>query len=364
MEQIRMAPISTPAFIVGKTAALSRALADRRDRDHRRGDGASSTCRCAATGCRSSLVVALFLIGALGTGLLVSTMRRHAAGRVSGGGAHRDAADADPVRVHLSDREHAGGRCSTSPRSCRRATSSSRCAASCSRGSDLADLVWPIAGALGVYAVVVLALVGSQAGTPMRPHLDAHRGRSSSSCGGRRSSCGSSSSRPSSQLTMLGYAATTDVHDVPIVVVDGDRSPRSRQLIERFAASPLLPHRRRGACDPADDRRRPGEGRAWLAHRDSGRTSGERSSAQRAGAAPGRCRSSPTAPTPTRPASRSATCRGSSRSSTRRSAAERGRRPAGDRRPGAGLVQPRAREPQLHGAGRAGAAAPASSPPT
>ena len=35
---------------------------------------------------------------------------------------------------------------------------------------------------------------------------------------------------PIVQLTMLGYAATTDVKNVPIVVVDGDRSPISRQL--------------------------------------------------------------------------------------------------------------------------------------
>ena len=45
---------------------------------------------------------------------------------------------------------------------------------------------------------------------------------------------------PIIQLTMLGYAATTDVHDVPIVVVDGDRSPQSRALVERFAASPYF----------------------------------------------------------------------------------------------------------------------------
>ena len=45
---------------------------------------------------------------------------------------------------------------------------------------------------------------------------------------------------PILQLTMLGYAATTDVKHVPIVVVDGDRSPRSRQLIERFSASPYF----------------------------------------------------------------------------------------------------------------------------
>jgi ABC-2 type transport system permease protein len=43
---------------------------------------------------------------------------------------------------------------------------------------------------------------------------------------------------PIIQLTMLGYAATTDVKDVPVVVADGDRSPESRNLIARFDASP------------------------------------------------------------------------------------------------------------------------------
>jgi ABC-2 type transport system permease protein len=43
---------------------------------------------------------------------------------------------------------------------------------------------------------------------------------------------------PIVQLLLLGYAATTDVKHVPMVVVDGDRSARSRQLIERFSASP------------------------------------------------------------------------------------------------------------------------------
>jgi len=42
---------------------------------------------------------------------------------------------------------------------------------------------------------------------------------------------------PIVQLTMLGYAATTDIRDVPIVVVDEDRSAASRELIERFEAS-------------------------------------------------------------------------------------------------------------------------------
>jgi len=43
---------------------------------------------------------------------------------------------------------------------------------------------------------------------------------------------------PILQLTMLGYAATTDVRDVPLVVADGDRSSASRELVHRFDASP------------------------------------------------------------------------------------------------------------------------------
>jgi ABC-2 type transport system permease protein len=68
---------------------------------------------------------------------------------------------------------------------------------------------------------------------------------------------------PVLQLTLLGYAATTDVHDVPIVVADGDHSPRSRQLIERVAASRFF---RLVDVDgaPADIERALAEGRAWL----------------------------------------------------------------------------------------------------
>ncbi len=43
---------------------------------------------------------------------------------------------------------------------------------------------------------------------------------------------------PIVQLTLLGYAATTDVKDVPLIVADGDRSQASRELIARFDASP------------------------------------------------------------------------------------------------------------------------------
>jgi ABC-2 type transport system permease protein len=45
---------------------------------------------------------------------------------------------------------------------------------------------------------------------------------------------------PILQLTLLGYAATTDVNDVPTVVVDADRSTASRELTMRFEHSPYF----------------------------------------------------------------------------------------------------------------------------
>jgi drug efflux transport system permease protein len=45
---------------------------------------------------------------------------------------------------------------------------------------------------------------------------------------------------PIVQLTFLGYAATTDVKNVPMVVVDQDHTPQSRELISRFDASPYF----------------------------------------------------------------------------------------------------------------------------
>ncbi|MGQ0733108.1 MAG: ABC transporter permease [Acidobacteriota bacterium] len=42
---------------------------------------------------------------------------------------------------------------------------------------------------------------------------------------------------PILQLTLLGYAATTDVKDVPVVAIDPDRSSASRDLLSRFDAS-------------------------------------------------------------------------------------------------------------------------------
>jgi ABC-2 type transport system permease protein len=69
---------------------------------------------------------------------------------------------------------------------------------------------------------------------------------------------------PILQLTMLGYAATTDVKDVPVVVADGDRSPASRELIARFDASRnfsvIATVTTTAEIDPYLER-----GRAWIA---------------------------------------------------------------------------------------------------
>jgi ABC-2 type transport system permease protein len=45
---------------------------------------------------------------------------------------------------------------------------------------------------------------------------------------------------PIIQLTFLGYAATTDVRNVPMVVADADRTPASRRLIQAFTGSPYF----------------------------------------------------------------------------------------------------------------------------
>ena len=46
---------------------------------------------------------------------------------------------------------------------------------------------------------------------------------------------------PIVMLLLLGYAATTDVRNVPMVVFDQDRSAQSRDLIEAFRRVRLLP---------------------------------------------------------------------------------------------------------------------------
>ena len=69
---------------------------------------------------------------------------------------------------------------------------------------------------------------------------------------------------PILQLVLLGYAATTDVRNVPIVVIDQDRSTESRELVSRFEASPSFV-----VVDTLSSAAGVGpfldEGRAWMA---------------------------------------------------------------------------------------------------
>ena len=47
---------------------------------------------------------------------------------------------------------------------------------------------------------------------------------------------------PVIQLLILGYAATTDVHRVEMAILDADRTAASRELLQRFTASPYFRH--------------------------------------------------------------------------------------------------------------------------
>jgi ABC-2 type transport system permease protein len=69
---------------------------------------------------------------------------------------------------------------------------------------------------------------------------------------------------PIVQLTMLGYAATTDVKDVPFVVLDRDGTVESRELITRFTGSQYFVLRQM-LTSPADIERRLDDGSAAMA---------------------------------------------------------------------------------------------------
>ena len=82
-----------------------------------------SGCRCAGRGCCCCSRCRCFWSARSGLGLLISSVADNAAGGVSAGAAGVVSADADAVRLHLSDCQHAGVSAGRSPTSCRRATS-------------------------------------------------------------------------------------------------------------------------------------------------------------------------------------------------------------------------------------------------
>ena len=45
---------------------------------------------------------------------------------------------------------------------------------------------------------------------------------------------------PILQLFLLAYAASTDIREVPVLIVDADRSAASRDVVARFAAAPTF----------------------------------------------------------------------------------------------------------------------------
>src|SRR5687768_16268954 len=69
---------------------------------------------------------------------------------------------------------------------------------------------------------------------------------------------------PLLQLFLLGYAATTDIREVPVLVVDADRSSASRDVVARFGSSPTFTIVD-VVSSPADVDAYLDHGRAWLA---------------------------------------------------------------------------------------------------
>ena len=69
---------------------------------------------------------------------------------------------------------------------------------------------------------------------------------------------------PILQLFLLAYAATTDVWEVPVLIVDADRTSASRDVVARFAASPSFAIA--GVVSSPDEiNAYLDDGRAWLA---------------------------------------------------------------------------------------------------
>jgi ABC-2 type transport system permease protein len=69
---------------------------------------------------------------------------------------------------------------------------------------------------------------------------------------------------PILQLFLLAYAATTDVREVPVLIVDADRTSASRDVVARFAASPSFAIA--GVVSSPDEiNAYLDDGRAWLA---------------------------------------------------------------------------------------------------
>ena len=238
MEQIRMAPIGPVGYVLGKTVpyfvislasaigvvAVSMALFD--------------------LPMRGSWVL-LVAVGVAvprrraGHGPADLDSRRIAAGGVPAGAAVVVPADADAVRVHLPDLQHAGvppGGHQGGPGP----LFPDRAAWRAAQGGGHRGAV-ARAGGAGVIAVVLLGLASArlQAAVGLnRMRRLGHLFRKELIELRRDPRLfGIVIIAPIVQLTLLAYAATTDVRDVPVLVMDEDQSTESRALVERFDAS-------------------------------------------------------------------------------------------------------------------------------
>ena len=165
---------------------------------------------------------------------------------------------------------------------------------------------------------------------------------------------------PVVQLAVLGYAATTDVRNVPIVIVDADRSAGSQELISRFMGSGIF--ELVDVASSARERRSlPGDGRGMdgaVDPRSLRRECGGWPSRDAAGARGriGRQLDEHRAGVRDQPRGRLHAGTGGTACARERGAAS-ARRRGRHRAARARLVQPDAREPLLHAAGDLRAAA-------
>ena len=261
------------SFVARQDTAVSRAVADLRRSSSSSRRWVCSICRCAATGCTLSLVVAVFLVGALGTGLLVSTIADtqqvafQAAMLIAflptfmlSGFIFPIASMPVAPAIHHDDRA-------------RRSTSWSRCVAWSSRDSSLHDAVAADrrAGDLrrGRPRPVVV-----EAGAPMmrrirtlmrKEFLELRQTPRLLRPDHRRAdraadACWATPRRPTSRTC-------------PIVIVDGDRVRASRRAHRTLRRVAVLRDRRRKCSGPRDVDDVPRAGAGVARDRDSARAS-------------------------------------------------------------------------------------------
>ena len=163
MEQVRMAPLDAVSFIVGKTIPYFVDLARRRRSASSWPRWCCSACRCAARGCCCSLALSLFLVGALGLGLLISSVAdtQQVAFQIALLASFLPTLMLSGFIFPISSMPRVPA--APSPTSCRRATSSIALRGIVLKGAGIAAF-WAELVALAIFAVVMLgARVGAAA---------------------------------------------------------------------------------------------------------------------------------------------------------------------------------------------------------